>query len=292
VIEPVLADDAFVADVARTRPEAHGFRLWWLGQSGFLIQWQGRHLLLDPYLSESLTKKYAATDRPHVRMTRRVVDPERLAFVDVVTSSHNHTDHLDGDTLGALRRVNPGLALVIPEANRAFVADRLGSDPAWPLGLDDGGSVEVAGFRIAAVPAAHEAIDRDDAGRCHHLGYVVRFGAYSLYHPGDCIPYDGQVERLRPFAVDMALLPINGRAAERRVPGNFTGPEAARLAHAIGARLVVPCHYDMFEFNTASPEAFTTEARGLGQPYRILASGERLTEADLPALSASQATRL
>ena len=293
MIEPVLSDDAFVADVARTRHEAEGFRLWWLGQSGFLVQWQGRHLLLDPYLSDSLTKKYAATDKPHVRMTRRVVDPERLDFVDVVTSSHNHTDHLDGETLGALRRVNSSLALVIPEANRAFVADRLACNPPWPLGLDDGGSGEVAGFRIAAVPAAHEAIDRDHAGRCHHLGYVVRFGAYSLYHPGDCIPYDGQVERLRPFAVDLALLPINGRAPERRVPGNFTGPEAARLAHAIGARVAIPCHYDMFEFNTASPEAFTVEARAIGQPYRILASGERLTEADLPApLSASRATRL
>ena len=71
------------------------------------MQWNGRHLLLDPYLSESLTKKYAATDKPHVRMTRRVVAPERLDFVDVVTSSHNHTDHLDGETLGPLRARQP-----------------------------------------------------------------------------------------------------------------------------------------------------------------------------------------
>jgi L-ascorbate metabolism protein UlaG (beta-lactamase superfamily) len=282
VIEPVRADDALLADIARTRGEERGFRLWWLGQSGFLLQWQGRHLLLDPYLSDSLTAKYAATDKPHVRMTRRVVDPARLDFVDLVTSSHNHTDHLDGFTLGPLRQGNPGLSLVIPEANRAFVAQRLGTDPAWPVGLDDGVEAEIAGFRIAAVPAAHEAIERDGAGRCHHLGYVVRFGTHALYHPGDCIPYDGQVERLRPFAVDLALLPINGRAPERRVPGNFTGPEAARLGAAIGARLVVPCHYDMFEFNTASPDAFVAEAARIGQPYRILAAGERLTEADLP----------
>jgi L-ascorbate metabolism protein UlaG (beta-lactamase superfamily) len=93
------------------------------------------------------------------------------------------------------------------------------------------------------------------------------------------------VERLRPFAVDLALLPINGRAPERRVPGNFTGPEAARLAHAIGARLVVPCHYEMFEFNTASPDAFRVEAGRLGQACRILRAGERLTDADLPARS-------
>jgi L-ascorbate metabolism protein UlaG (beta-lactamase superfamily) len=281
VIEPVLSDDGFLADVARSRGEEPGFRLWWLGQSGFLLQWQGRHLLLDPYLSESLTRKYAATDKPHVRMTRRVVAPERLDFVDIVTSSHNHTDHLDGDTLGPLRVANQSLALVIPEANRAFVADRLGCDPAWPLGLDDGQELEVRGFRIAAVPAAHETIERDGSGRCLCLGYVVRFGPHSLYHPGDCVPYDGQVERLRALSVDLALLPINGRAPERRVPGNFSGPEAARLAHAIGARLVVPCHYEMFEFNTASPASFALEARTLGQPYRILAAGERMTEADL-----------
>ena len=87
MIEPLQADEAFLADVARSRGEQSGFRLWWLGQSGFLVQWNGRHLLLDPYLSESLTRKYAATDKPHVRMTRRVVAPERLDFVDRLAST-------------------------------------------------------------------------------------------------------------------------------------------------------------------------------------------------------------
>ncbi len=281
MIEPALSEAAFL-EAVRSRREEPGFRLWWLGQSGFLLQWEGRHLLLDPYLSDSLTKKYAATDKPHVRMTRRLVAPERLDFVDVATSSHNHTDHLDAETLGPLRAANPGLSLVIPEANRAFVAERLRSDPAWPIGLDASQQAEVAGFRIAAVPAAHEAIERDADGRCRHLGYVVSFGGWSLYHPGDCVPYDGQVEALRPFRVDLALLPINGRAPERRVPGNFDGPEAARLAHAIGARFAVPCHYEMFEFNTASPDAFVAEADRLGQPVRVLRCGGSLTDADLP----------
>jgi L-ascorbate metabolism protein UlaG (beta-lactamase superfamily) len=283
LIEPLQADDALLADVARTAAEPLGFRLWWLGQSGFLVQHAGRHLLLDPYLSESLTKKYAATDKPHVRMTRRCVDPARLDFVDVATSSHNHTDHLDGETLGALREASPGLVLVIPEANRGFVAERLKCPVDWPRGLDAGGATEVAGFRISAVPAAHEAIEYDEAGRCRHLGYVVGFGGFSLYHPGDCIPYADQVALVRPFGVDLALFPINGRAPERRVPGNFTGVEAARLAWQIGARLVIPCHYDMFEFNTASPSALLAEAARLGQACRVLRCGERFTEGDLPA---------
>lgn len=281
MIEPRLADDALLADVRKDAAARAGFRLWWLGQSGFLVQHAGRHLLLDPYLSESLTKKYAATDKPHVRMTRRSVAPERLDFIDLATSSHNHTDHLDGETLGALRAASPGLTLVIPEANRGFVADRLQCPVDWPRGLDVGQELEVAGFRVTGVPAAHEDVEYDAEGRCRHMGYVVRFGPYSLYHPGDCIPYEGQVERLRPFAVDLALLPINGRAPERRVPGNFTGPEAARLGHAIGARLVIPMHYDMFEFNTASPEALLAEAGRLGQAVRVLECGERFTDADL-----------
>ena len=57
------------------------------------MQWNDHHLLLDPYLSDSLTRKYAATDKPHVRMTELVIDPARLDFIDAVTSSHNHTDH-------------------------------------------------------------------------------------------------------------------------------------------------------------------------------------------------------
>jgi L-ascorbate metabolism protein UlaG (beta-lactamase superfamily) len=275
VIQPFLADEAFLSDVAAARAPAEGFRLWWLGQSGFLVQWQGRHLLLDPYLSDSLTKKYADTDKPHVRMTARVVAPERLDFIDVATSTHNHTDHLDAETLGPLQRVNPALRLVVPEANRAFVADRLGTDPDALLGVDAGTSVEAAGFTFTGVPAAHNELERDEAGHHRFLGYIVRFGPWTLYHSGDTLWYDGLVEVLWPWSIDVALLPINGNRPERRVAGNLDGPEAARLAHDVGARCVIPCHYEMFTFNSAPPDAFTAEADRLGQPYRVLRAGER-----------------
>jgi L-ascorbate metabolism protein UlaG (beta-lactamase superfamily) len=86
--------------------------------------------------------------------------------------------------------------------------------------------------------------------------------------------------RLRSYAVDLALLPINGRAPERRVAGNLDGIEAAALAHAIGARCVIPCHYEMFEFNTASPVPFAAECARLGQRCAVLRAGERWTLAD------------
>ena len=275
MIQPVLRDDQFLADVQRAGEAGDRLHIWWLGQSGYLVQWQGWHLLLDPYLSDSLTEKYAATDKPHIRMTARVVAPQRLDFIDLVTSSHNHTDHLDGETLRPLMAANSGLQLVIPEANRPFVAERLTCPPAWPVGLEAGQMVELAGFKLTGIPAAHEALEQDQAGRHKFLGYVVQAGPWTLYHSGDTIWYQGLVEQLAPWSIDVAMLPINGSRPERRVAGNLDGPEAARLARQIGAGLVTPCHYEMFTFNTASPAAFVAEAERLGQPYQLLQAGQR-----------------
>jgi L-ascorbate metabolism protein UlaG (beta-lactamase superfamily) len=268
VIAPVQSGAALLADVRAADPDR--LHLWWLGQSGFLVAWGGRHLLLDPYLSDSLTHKYADTDKPHVRMTALVVEPSELAFVDLVTASHAHTDHLDPDTLRALGDV----PIVAPEAHRALVVERSGREPA---GIDDGETVAIAGFEITAVPAAHDEIEHDDSGRMLHLGYVVRCGPYAIYHAGDTIPYVDLAARVQAVAsIDVALLPINGRLPERRVAGNLWGDEAAAVAHAIGARLAVPMHYEMFEFNTEPTDAFVAECERLGQPFRVLRAGERL----------------
>ncbi|UCF36460.1 MAG: MBL fold metallo-hydrolase [Acidobacteriota bacterium] len=275
MIRPVISGAAFVEAVAAARLESDSLDLWWLGQSGFLVQWKGRTVLFDPYLSDSLTLKYAKTDKPHVRMTELLVEPEKLDFIDVVTSSHNHTDHLDRETLVPLMRSNPGMNLVIPEANREFVVERLGCAADFPLGLSDDQSIEIHGLTVHGVPAAHETVDRDAEGRCRYLGYVVEMGPWTIYHSGDTVLYDDMVQTLEPFKVDVALLPINGTRPERRVSGNLDGREAAKLAFDIKAGTVIPCHFEMFEFNTESPETFRRECERLGQTYRVLRCGER-----------------
>ena len=275
MIQPVQSHEALLRDIQASNRKDGAFRLWWLGQSGFLLQWNSTHVLLDPYLSDSLTKKYSQTDKPHVRMTALVLDPARLSFTDIVASTHNHTDHLDAETLCPILDRNPTLKLVIPEANRPFVAERLKVDPARPIGLDDGCAVEICGMRFSGIASAHEGLDRDEKGRAKYLGYVLQFGGWSIYHSGDTIRYEEMADKLHSFQVDVALLPINGRAAERRVPGNLFGHEAAQLARDINAKLVIPCHYEMFEFNTASPREFIQECQTLGQPFKVLLCGEK-----------------
>jgi L-ascorbate metabolism protein UlaG (beta-lactamase superfamily) len=275
VIQPVQSHEGLLRDIQASNHKDGAFRLWWLGQSGFLLQWNGTHVLLDPYLSDSLTKKYSQTNKPHVRMTALIIEPARLSFADIVACTHNHTDHLDAETLCPILDRNPSLQLVIPEANRAFVAERLKIDPSAPIGLNDGGSVEIRGMRFSGIGSAHEGLDRDEAGRAKYLGYVLQFGGWSIYHSGDTIRYEHMAEKLQTFHIDIALLPINGRGVERRVPGNLFGHEAAQLAWDMGAKMVIPCHYEMFEFNTASPREFVQECQTLGQPFKVLRCGER-----------------
>lgn len=277
MIEPLKSHDALLDDIARAENGESLFHLWWLGQSGFLLKWNGEHLLLDPYLSDSLTKKYAETDKPHVRMTERCIDPSRLDFISVVTSSHNHTDHLDADTLLPLMHANPDIEVIVPAANREFAAERLNTALDRLAPCETGKIVSTHGFLIHGFPAAHEQRERDAEGRDHFMGYLAQFGEFRVYHSGDTMLLDGLAEMVRRRGCDVALLPINGRAPERRVAGNLWGREAAQLANDIGAAAVIPCHYDMFDFNTATPDEFVETCQRIGQPQRVLQCGERFT---------------
>ncbi|WP_395094798.1 MBL fold metallo-hydrolase [Armatimonas sp.] len=271
MIRPVLQDDAFLTDVdhaTATQPEA--LHVWWLGQSGYLVAHQGTRLLLDPYLSNSLSEKYAATDKPHTRMTERVVAPECLRGISLITSSHNHTDHLDALTLRPLLATNPTAQLVVPTANLAFAAERLGSSTNL-VGLGIGETATLGCVQVTAVPAAH-----DELLPCY-VGYVLKIGSWTLYHSGDTLLYPGMPEKLAPFAPDIAFLPINGRLPERRVSGNLWGDEAARLAKVIGAKRAIPCHYELFTFNTEPPDLFIQTCDTLSQPYTVLCAGERVS---------------
>lgn len=273
MIPAVIKDNAFIAQVEQHENDKEHFHLWWLGQSGYLLLWQGKRILIDPYLSDSLTKKYAGTPKPHTRMSERVVDPGLLKNISIVSSSHNHTDHLDGETLIPIIKNNPGITFIIPEANRSFVADRVQIPEAFPAGLTEGMHLTVDGFTFHGIAAAHNTVDRNDKGQCVYMGYIIQFGSYTVYHSGDTLWYAGLVDVLRPFQIDLALLPVNGNDPARGVAGNLDVKEAADLAKAAGIQHVIPCHYDMFTFNTANPADFAANAKAVQQSYTILPVG-------------------
>jgi L-ascorbate metabolism protein UlaG (beta-lactamase superfamily) len=248
-----------------------------LGQAGFALEHEGRRILIDPYLSDSLATKYAGTVFPHVRLHPVPVDPEQIVGIQAVLHSHVHTDHLDPETVRALQTRNRPFFLAPRAMDRHIPADLL-------ISVTAGSSVELAGdISVTVIPAAHEDLETDVNGDSVFLGYIIDVAGVTIYHSGDCVPFEGQAELLRNMRVDLALLPINGRDSHRLqngVPGNFTVTEALELCAAADIPAVVGHHFGLFDFNTVDPgdaaREFTRLAGdvqwtlpSLGQAYRI-----------------------
>jgi L-ascorbate metabolism protein UlaG (beta-lactamase superfamily) len=226
--------------------------LAWLGQASVALRVGGATVLVDPFLS------------PHPdRLVPPPFAPEEAHGVDVLLITHDHLDHLDEAAVPAITAASPSAVVVMPEDIVERVTD-LGVELARVRGLAPDGRTELGSITVDAVPACH-GDGMDDAYRLGpFLGYVVSADGVRIYHAGDTIPFDGLVDRLRELGVDLALLPINGRDAEREaqgIVGNLDEREAARLAFDIGADAVVPLHWDMFSANPGDPAAFVAAAR-------------------------------
>lgn len=230
--------------------------LFWLGQSGFRLRdpEAGAVIFVDPFLTERADRAWQAP-----------ASPEDLAQADLVLCSHGHTDHFDRPSIkAAAARPGPRFRLVVP---RPLVdeAVELGVARDRVVGVQPGETVNADGVTVHVVPARHGVNVSDaynfgeelSAGLVRYLGYVVEAGGVRAYHAGDCIPFTGQIEQVRALRPHLALLPINGRdffrETERNLVGNFDPREAAHIAKAIGADVLVPMHWELFPHNRGFP---------------------------------------
>jgi L-ascorbate metabolism protein UlaG (beta-lactamase superfamily) len=198
----------------------------------------------------------------------------------VVIVTHAHTDHMDPDTLGPLAVRFTELPFVVPAAREKIARERIGARARLTLVKAGDVIVPLPGLRITVLPAAHETRERDTLGRDVFLGYGITANGVTIYHSGDCVPFDGLSDALRALRPDIALLPVNGRDAARLaagIPGNFTLPEAIDIARAAGVRFLIPHHFGMFAFNTCDPAEIDRAAAAAPVPSILRpAEGETL----------------
>jgi L-ascorbate metabolism protein UlaG (beta-lactamase superfamily) len=257
--------------------------MYWLGQAGFVFQAGGRRLLIDPYLSDTLADKYRGSATPHERMASPPIDLRGLGKVDLVLTTHHHTDHMDPGTLSPLAQAQPSMLFVVPRASRAEALKRTGASSNRLVLLDAGETFEPwPGLSVVALRAAHETLERDEEGNHRFLGYGLAFGQagrpdVTVIHSGDTIPFEGQLEEIRKVRPDLLLLPVNGRPAAltaRGIPGNLTLDEAVTLTIDSGAPVMIAHHHGLFAFNTLPVEIIERKAREPGLPVRLIPAKE------------------
>ncbi|UVC08809.1 MBL fold metallo-hydrolase [Rhizobium sp. TH2] len=234
-----------------------GVSLYWLGQAGFVIDAQGERIVIDPYLSDSLAVKYRDAAFSHERMAPAPLRADQLGPVDLMLCTHHHTDHMDGETLNLLAKRLPGLNFVVPAAAWELAMQRIGVDASRLIKIDAGDRMKIGNLELHVMRAAHETLERDEAGRHRFLGYGLEFGKVKILHSGDTIPFPGQDEEIRALAPDLALLPVNGRSEALRTSGfagNLTLSESIALCARCGIGAMIAHHYGMFAFNTIAPD--------------------------------------
>lgn len=278
MIEPILKGRTLLDDIAAAQPAVGELCVWWLGQSGYALKSASELVYIDLYLSEHLTQKYAATEKPHIRMTEAPLRGHDINNAVWVFASHKHSDHLDPGTLPDLFAASPDAHLVLPAALTDYaVGLGLARERLLPTRGDE--TFTVGSITVHSIPSAHPTFEHTDEGGYPFLGFVLEMDGVRLYHSGDTLVYDGLAERLETFAPDLLFLPINGTDARRdalHVPPNMNAAEAVALAQQVG-EWVVPHHYDMFTFNTADVNDFAALATEASVPFQILRAGERWT---------------
>lgn len=253
--------------------------IFYLGQVGFLIKYKDTYTVIDAYLSDYVDKNCSNDIVKWVRNYPAPIDALELDFVDYVFCTHGHSDHADPETLGKIASVNPKAKFYMSAA----ITDKIESygiskDRIIALGCDSVYHIS-DDIKVTPVPAAHEVLHCDENGNYLEVGFRFEFGDTVVFHGGDGCPYDGLEQRLD--GCDVLMLPVNGRDYYRtnvmNIIGCFNAIEAATIAKNVGADLLIPTHFDLYDVNCISASEFTEKLYKVNpcQKFHIFAPGER-----------------
>ncbi len=199
-------------------------KITYYGHSAFLVELDGKRILIDPYLSNPLSP----------------VKASEIKDIDLVVLTHGHGDHL-GDAVTILKNnKNAKVVAIFELAN--YVGEQIG-DPARAIGGNIGGPMLVDDLKIALTPATHSSPYGAPTG-------VVIIGKEAtIYHAGDTgVMMDMQLigELYKP---DIALLPIGGHFTMDPV-------EAAKAVELLKPKVAIPMHWGTFPVLYGKPEDF------------------------------------
>jgi L-ascorbate metabolism protein UlaG (beta-lactamase superfamily) len=193
-------------------------QITWLGHSCVLLSGSIK-VLVDPFIEGG---SLAAT------------------HPDIVAVTHGHDDHM-GEVCALKRKT-----VAITEIARYLASKGLAVEA-----MNIGGSITVDGVSFTMTPALHSTFI-EEAGPGFSggaaAGFVIGMDGVKVYHAGDTGLFTDMRLIGELYHPDVALLPIGGRYT-------MGVAEAMMAANFVGAKTVIPIHYNTWDRIAADPLA-------------------------------------
>jgi L-ascorbate metabolism protein UlaG (beta-lactamase superfamily) len=223
------------------QPPASGLRVTWLGHSTLLIEIDGQRILTDPIFGERASPYDWVGPK---RWYEPPIPLGELPAVDAVLISHDHYDHLQRETIEAIRGWQT--TFITPLGVGAHL-EYWGVPPERIVELDWWQSRRVGELEIVCSPARH-ASGRHlfDQNETLWAGYALVGPRHRAFFSGDTGMFPGLKEigeRLGPFDVTM----IEVGAYNRAWPDWHIGPEqAVQAQRMLRGKLLLPIHWGLW----------------------------------------------
>ncbi len=236
--------------------------LFYLAQAGFCIKTAGNKILvIDAYLSDACERLFNFK-----RMIPSVIKAEELD-ADLYLSTHEHTDHLDPDSIPIIAKNKKTIFLGSPDCEGLYKQNDISKDRY--IILKEGQQWETEGIKIRAVYADHG--DLSPLG----VGLLIDIEGIKIYHTGDTRFKPNEINASLKTEVDIMMAPINGQFE------NMNAVEACKLSLKLKPKIVIPIHFWMFVEHASiegkgDPVTFLKESTTLPREIKVkvMAPGE------------------
>jgi L-ascorbate metabolism protein UlaG (beta-lactamase superfamily) len=219
-----------------------GVKLTWFGHSTFLLEAQGKRVLIDPWLKNN---PVCPDD---------LKDPGK---VDIIAITHGHNDHMQDALDLAIKHSATVVAIV-------EIGDWLESKGVEDVhAMNKGGTTETAGIKFHMTHALHSSTfyyeKEGESGWTvinggEAAGYVIELeDGFKLYHAGDTAVFGDMALIGKLLAPDIAMIPIG----DFYTMGPCSAAEAVRL---LGVKTVIPMHFGTFPVLVGTPDELRKEA--------------------------------